>query len=192
MQLANVHLRVNQWSFVPRERVTPAESIVLRKLFAVKLSDEIGGYTNPFEHFDLLEETSKKSKGEEYKRLCRVYGEKVTKECFPGESVDIIPDEFPKDESGKIVFETDFKQPKMGKPQEILPLSKIPRGLTPQEQAEYDKSEQHIVKIDKTQEQISQLTQQIALLTSIVASQVKPIEPVALVEPPKDDLSTPL
>ena len=122
MQIANCWVQINELgSNARKERVTPAECQVLRKLFGVKVVGQTKP-TNPITHLHIVGE-DKRSVTDEFSRLTQRYGEKLIGEMFPGENPG-CPDTF----KAAGFEETEEKQPKEGKKHVIEPLASLKKG----------------------------------------------------------------
>lgn len=155
MQVANVWIQIDGLgSNCQKTNVTPAEAQVFKKQFGYKVSGS-SKVTNPITHLDIIPTEVTRSNADEFERLTRKYGDKVIEVMFPGENPQ-LPKTFK--EAG---FESSKdKQPEAGEMHEILPLAKLPKEETQDEQ-----SVAEIASRDKT---INEQGKQIKDLTDAV------------------------
>ena len=163
MEVAHGWVEVNSLHDNVRvKHITPAEAIVMRSQFGVKIDGEAKP-TNPLTHLDVHPDKLVRSKDQEFSRLVRKFGSKLISKVFPGENPN-IPLTFK--EAG---FEaTEESEPKAGKLPEIIPLASLSKEETSDEesvvQASARVAQQDLVK--QQSEQIAKLTELVTKLTT--------------------------
>lgn len=170
MELANVWIKVNDvGSQVQKKRISPAEAIVLRYQFGVRVEGQAKPMS-PFDHLHITESVDR-SENDDFQRLHGAYGKVLMDKVFPGENPK-IPLTFK--EAG---FEqTDEKEPKPGKHfHQYIDLAKLPKAETTDEESVKE------LEVKKSQQsQIDTLVKQNQELQSVVGELLKRIPtPVA-------------
>jgi hypothetical protein len=173
MELATVWIEVDALkNNVKKENVTPAQAIVLRKMYG-KFVQGSTKPTNPFQHIKITGE-DKRTGEAEFQRLAGIYGMGTEKEpsilvrCFPGENPR-LPETF-KDAG---IEETEISEPAKGVPHKIEPLTEIARGLTEDEAKEDPQAGQLLAVIAAQQSQVDSLLAAISKLIGSAQPQVQ-------------------
>lgn len=168
MQTANAWVETNDLhDNVNMRELTPAEALIVRKQFGIKVAGQ-SKPTNPITHMKINSTDINRSKDDEFTRLTRKYGEKLVTQVFPGENPN-IPMTFK-----EIGFEeSDVATPPAGKPMEVVPLSKLSRADTSDEQ-----SVKELAMIEVQKQEIEKLKAQLAAVPA--TSTIVPLESGAI------------
>lgn len=160
MELANVWVEIDTLhNNVQLKRVSPPEAQVYRKQFGYK-TPGTNKTTNPISHLEIVEKDAKRATQDEFDRLCRKFGNKLVEELFPGAN-PVLPQTFK--EAG--FDESKEKSPEAGKMHEILPLAKLPKEET-QDEESVKETEARDAKIAAQDKLIAELQAAVKLLTN--------------------------
>lgn len=189
MQFGNGWLKLDELgSNVRVKNLTPAEAVLLRKQFGIKVPGQ-SRPTMPLTHLKVHAEPYPGA-STEYDRLVKKYGTKAVEASFPGDSPQ-LPETFEsimdKGESGKPVVLPE--EPAKGEPQIVVALQKIPRDDgSDLEPATASKQTSQAADIAKLQAQVEMLTRLLADKTTesqsaVVTNGDKPAAPVEEEDP---------
>jgi len=172
MQTAHAWVDINDLhDNIQLKHITPAEALVIRKQFGVKVPGQAKP-TSPITHLEILVKDIDRSKDSEFTRLVKKYGDKLISAVFPGENPN-IPLTFK--EAG--VEATEESAPKAGKSTEVVELAKLAKSEVSDEESvkEIAAREAGVKVLLAKDEQINRLT---ALVEKLTAQPIKPIESV--------------
>lgn len=204
MQTAHAWVEINDLhDNVQFKHITPAEALVARKQFGVKIAGQARP-SNPITHLDIHTKEVERSKDQEYTRLVKKYGEKKIAEVFPGENPN-IPLTF-KDAGFEVAKEGESHQDangnnksKTGGPQDggatvVQPLTQLPiEEITDEESVKEvaaRKASQSV--IEEQRKQISELSNQVSQLLAVLKPVGQPVHPVVASKPVEVPVSKPL
>lgn len=180
MELADVWVQINtEGSNVQLKRITPAQAIVIRSQFGVKVEGD-SKPLSPITHMD-INAKAERTKSQEYDRLTKHYGSALIKGVFPGESPN-MPLTF--SEAGVEATE-DEKAPKKGPEQVVLPLAELDPKEVQDEESVKD-AEARLAqekRVTDLQLLVKQQGDQIAQLLGHLTKQATPIAPVVGANP---------
>lgn len=157
MQTANAWVEINDLhDNVQIKNITPAEALVTRKLFGVKIAGQAKPM-NPITHLDINSKEVTRTKEQEYARLVKKYGDKKISEIFPGENPN-IPDTFK-----EVNLDIKGKEPEKGDETQVTELAKLsPEETTDEESvAELLASK---LRAKALEDRMTALTEQVAQL----------------------------
>lgn len=180
MQTATVWLELNDLhDVVKKEHVTPAQAVMLRSQFGVKVEGE-SQPISPLVHVHINGEVARTA-SEEYSRLCKIYSPKVVKDSFPGDNPR-IPMTFA--EVG--ISETEDKSPKKGKEHDRVPLEKLAleEVIDPESAQEVAKRQKDTAEREELKNQVKSLQEQVQQLAGALTVAKQPTAPVTTTTPP--------
>lgn len=203
MQTAHAWVEINDLhDNVQFKHITPAEALVARKQFGVKIAGQARP-SNPITHLDIHTKEVERSKDQEYTRLVKKYGEKKIAEVFPGENPN-IPLTF-KDAGFEVAKEGESHQDangnnksKSGSPQDggatvVQPLTQLPiEEITDEESLKEStarKASQSV--IEEQRKQISELSNQVSQLLAVLKPVGQPVVAQPTVIPASTATTTP-
>ncbi len=164
MQTAHAWVEINELhDNVQLKHITPAEALVIRKQFGIKVAGQAKP-TSPITHLDISLAGVERTKEQEFTRLCKKYGNKYIEGVFPGENPN-IPLTFK--EAG---FEaTKESAPQVGEAQVVVALEKLSKEeVTDKESVKEVEARLAQAKMIEAQ------NAKIAELTALVEKLVKP------------------
>lgn len=161
MELADVWIKINDnGSQVKKSRISPAEAIVLRSQFGVRVEGQAKPLS-PFDHLHINDSTER-SADSDFQRLTNQYGKVMMDKVFPGENPN-IPMTF--ETAG--FEETNDLEPKAGKAfHKYEDLNKLPKEEVTDEQSVKEVAEREAQSklLVEQQKAINQMGEQVSKL----------------------------
>ena len=165
MQTAHAWVKINELGDNAQiKHITPAEALVIRKQFGVKLQGQ-SKPTNPITHLDEQKDVDR-SVDTEYNRLVKKYGDKLISTVFPGEAPQ-LPSTFSAagfevaEEGEEVGEKPKAGGPEAGKGTEVIPLTKLSKEETIDEESakEVTARLRQAATIDEQNKKIAELTE---------------------------------